>query len=132
VPECCRESPAHVTYAVTTDMPLCSPQRYPGRGRVQYDVVMADELKELLERAQAWPKQAQGELVSAGLEIEEKYVRSGPHSADEERAWVRLERLFARMRSLNPQVQRRTPEEIRKEEEEIAEEIRMMRRRRHA
>jgi hypothetical protein len=98
---------------------------------------MADKLKELLERAQAWPKQAQEELVSAGLEIEEKYVRSAPRSADEEtaareRAWCRLERLFARMRTLNPQAQRRTPEEIRKEEEEIAEEIRMMRRQRHA
>ena len=66
---------------------------------------MADKLKELLERAQAWPKQAQEELVSAGLEIEEKYVRSGPRSVDEEkaageRAWGRLERLFARMRTL--------------------------------
>src|SRR5437868_817376 len=98
---------------------------------------MADKLKELLERAQTWPKEAQEELVSAGLEIEEQYVRSGRHSEDEqevarERAWARLERLFARMRSLNAQTRRRTPEEIRKEEEEIAEEIRMMRRQRHA
>ena len=98
---------------------------------------MADKLKELLERAKTWPKEAQEELVSAGLEIEEQYVRSGPRSQDEhnaarERAWARLDRLFARLRRLNPQVQQRTPEEIRQEEEEVAEEIRMMRRQRHA
>src|SRR5437660_1506768 len=45
---------------------------------------MADKLKELLERAQTWPKEAQEELVSAGLEIEEQYVRSGRHSEDEQ------------------------------------------------
>jgi hypothetical protein len=35
-----------VTYAATTDMPLCRRLRYayPGRGRVRYDVVMADKL----------------------------------------------------------------------------------------
>jgi hypothetical protein len=98
---------------------------------------MADKLKELLERAQGWPKEAQEELVSAGLEIEEQYVRSRSPSEHEqeaarERAWHRLERLFARIRTLNPRARRRTPEEIRKEEEEIAEEIRMMRRQRHA
>ncbi|HEY7246233.1 MAG TPA: hypothetical protein VH678_20360 [Xanthobacteraceae bacterium] len=98
---------------------------------------MTDKLKELLERAQTWPRQAQEELVSAGQEIEEQYMRSGHRSEDEqeaarERAWGRLERLFTRMRLLNPQAQRRTAEEIRKEEEEIAEEIRMMRRQRHA
>ena len=101
------------------------------------NVVMADKLKELLERAQGWPKEAQEELVSAGLEIEEQYVRFRPRSEGEqeaarERAWGRLERLFARMRALNPQAQRRTAEEIRKAEEDIAEEIRMMRRQRHA
>jgi hypothetical protein len=100
-------------------------------------VVMADKLKELLKRAQAWPKEAQEELVSAGLEIEEEYLHAKPRSpadtaAVRDRAWSRLERLFARMRALNPHAQRRTPEEIRKEEEEIAEEIRMMRRQRHA
>jgi hypothetical protein len=98
---------------------------------------MADKLKELLERAQTWPKEAQEELVNAGLEIEKQYVRPGPRSEHEEdlareRAWGRLERLFARMRTLNPQAQRRTAEEIKKDEEEIAEEIRMMRRQRHA
>jgi hypothetical protein len=98
---------------------------------------VADKLKELLERAQTWPKQAKEELVSAALEIEEQYVRSGPRSEGEqeaarERAWGRLEMLFARMRTLNPQAQRRTAEEIRKEEEEIAEEIRMMRHQRRA
>jgi hypothetical protein len=122
-----------------TEIPLCSRLRYTNRDAADYgmNVVMADKLKELLERAQGWPKEAQEELVSAGLEIEEQYVRFRPRSEDEheaarERAWARLERLFARMRTLNPQAQRRTPEEIRKEEEEIAEEIRMMRRQRHA
>ena len=81
---------------------------------------MADELKDLLERAQTWPKEAQDELVSAGLEIEQQYVRSGPRSQDEhsaarERAWARLERLFVRLRSLNPQLQQRTPEEMRQD-----------------
>ncbi len=100
-------------------------------------VAMADKLKELLERAQAWPEEAQEELVSAGLEIEQEYVHSKPRSEGEqkaarERAWFRLERLFARMRALNPRAQRRTADEIRKEEENIAEEIRMMRRQRHA
>ena len=35
-----------MTYAATTDMPLCRRLRYayPGRGRVRYDVVMADKL----------------------------------------------------------------------------------------
>ncbi|HEY7301062.1 MAG TPA: hypothetical protein VH684_24495 [Xanthobacteraceae bacterium] len=98
---------------------------------------MVDKLKELLERAQTWPKEAQEELLSAGLEIESQYMRSRPRSEHEEeaareRAWGRIERLFARMRTLNPQAQRRTPEDIKKEEEEIAEEIRMMRRQRHA
>ena len=98
---------------------------------------MADKLKELLERAQTWPMEAQDELVSAGFEIEEHYVRSGHRSQDEHnaargRAWTRLERLFVRLRCLNPQVQHRTPEEIREQEEEVAEEIRMMRRQRHA
>jgi hypothetical protein len=98
---------------------------------------MADKLKDLLERAQTWPKEAQDELVSAGLEIEEQYVRSGRRSQDErnaarERAWARLDRLFVRLRSLNPQVHHRTPEEIREEGEEVAEEITMMRRQRHA
>jgi hypothetical protein len=93
---------------------------------------MADELKDLLERAQTWPKEAQDELLSAGLDIEEQYMRSGPRSQDEhnaarERAWARLDRLFVRLRSLNPQVQRRTPAEIREQGEKIAEEIRMMR-----
>jgi hypothetical protein len=98
---------------------------------------MMDKLKELLERVQGWPKEAQEELVIAGLEIEEQYLHRTPLSEGEqepvrEQAWIRLERLFARMRTLNPQAQRRTSEEIRKEEEEIAEEIRMMRRQRHA
>ena len=98
---------------------------------------MADKLKDLRERAQTWPKEAQDELVCAGLEIEELYMRSGRRSQDEHnaargRAWTRLERLFVRLRCLNPQVQHRTPEEIREQEEEVAEEIRMMRRQRHA
>jgi hypothetical protein len=74
--------------------------------------------------------------VKAALEIGEQYVRSGPRSDGEQEAaregrWARLERLFARLRSLNPQAQRRTPDEIRKEEEEIAEQIRVMRRQCH-
>jgi hypothetical protein len=98
---------------------------------------MANKLKKLLERAQSWPEEAQEELVSAALEIEEQYVGAVGYSEEEreaaqERAWARLERLFARMRRLNPQVQRRTPEEIRKDEEEIAEEIKMMRRQTYA
>lgn len=98
---------------------------------------MADRLKELLERAQAWPKEAQEELVHAGLEIEEEYVQSKPQSENQrfvarERAWSRLERLFARLRSLNPQAGARSADEIRREEEAIAEDIRMMRRERHA
>ena len=98
---------------------------------------MPNKPKELLERAQSWPEEAQEELVSAALEIEEQYVGGVGYSEDEqeavqERAWARLERLFARMRRLNPQVQGRTPEEIRKEEEEIAKEIKIMRRQTHA
>jgi hypothetical protein len=56
-----------------------------------------------------------------------------PSDSDEARgrAWSRLERLFARIRALNPQSQRRTPAETRKEEEQIAEDIRMMRLQRH-
>ena len=93
---------------------------------------MADKLKELLERAQSWPQEAQEELVQTGLEIEEEYMQSKPSEGGRQRAWHRLERLFAHLRALNPRGQQRTPEEIRKEEEEIAEDIRMMRRQRHA
>lgn len=98
---------------------------------------MADKLKELLERAQAWPEEAQEELVHAGMEIEEEYAQSRPQSEDRrlaarERTWSRLERLFARLRALNPQTGARSTDEIRREEEAIAEDIRMMRRERHA
>jgi hypothetical protein len=96
-------------------------------------VVMAEKLKELLERAQSWPQEAQDELVHVGLEIEEEYMRSKLAGGEEarDRAWSRLERLFARLRYLNPQSQRRSSDDIRKEEEEIAEDIRGMRRQRH-
>lgn len=99
---------------------------------------MANKLKKLLERAHAWPEEAQEEIVHAGLEIEAEYVQARTTSDDEQKAaargpaWARLERLFARMRTLNPQLQTRTTEEIKREEEEIAEDIRAMRRQRHA
>jgi hypothetical protein len=101
---------------------------------------MSKELKDIVKRAEAWPKKAQDELVRAAEDIEKavsghrarrpRLTRPSPRARAQ--AWKQLEALFARLKASNPQLPQ-SPDEIRTEEEEIAEDIRLMRRRqRHA
>jgi hypothetical protein len=95
-------------------------------------------LEDIVKRAEAWPREAQEELVRVAHEIEDEYMDSQNLPDDESRArarrraWARLDQLFARMRALNTNAPQ-SPEEIREEEERIAEEVQLMRRqKRHA
>jgi hypothetical protein len=53
------------------------------------------------------------------------------NAARRHHAWQRLEQLFEHIRARNPHSPQ-SPQEIREEEEKIAEDIRLMRRQRHA
>ena len=77
------------------------------------------------------PEDLLDEVEESLDEIEHKHV--GPQSTAARRhlAWKRLAQLFERMRVRNPHAPH-SPEEIREEEEKITEEIRLMRRQRHA
>ena len=85
-----------------------------------YDTMgqMANKLKELLERAQARPEEAQEELVHAGLEIEEEYMHTKPASAknrraaERKRAWQHIKQLRSQIRPLQPEHNAGIEEEI--------------------
>jgi len=92
---------------------------------------MSTKRQHLIDRVASLPEDLLDEVGESLDAIEHEHVGHDCAAARRHRAWQRLEQLFARIRARNPEAPH-SPEEIRAEEEEIAEEIRLMRRRRHA
>jgi hypothetical protein len=92
---------------------------------------MTTKRKNLIDRVASLSEDLLDEVGESLDEIEQGHAGHGSKAARRHRAWQRLEELFERLRERNPHSPR-SPEEIRGEEEKIAEDIRLMRRKRHA
>lgn len=88
---------------------------------------MDHKLRELLERAQAWPKEAQEHLVNAGLEIEKGYLQAKPMPA-EERCVARRQWAWQRIETLRARIHRHQPDDNPNIEEEIGKAVKEVRR----
>ena len=92
---------------------------------------MTTKRKNLIDRVASLPEDLLDEVEESLDEIEQVHAGHGSKAARRDRAWQRLDELFARLRERNPH-RPQSPEEIREEEEKIAEDIRLMRQKRHA
>jgi len=92
---------------------------------------MTAKRKDLIDRVASLPEDLLDEVEESLDEIEQMHAGRESNPGRRHRAWQMLEQLFERMRARNPHAPQ-SPEEIREEEEKIAEEIRLMRRQRHA
>jgi len=92
---------------------------------------MTTKRQNLIDRVASLPEGLLDEVEESLDEIEQVHAGREGNAARRQRAWQRLEKLFAGMRARNP-LSPQSPEEIREEEEKIAEDIRLMRRQRHA